>query len=117
MGDRVRIMRYTAAAKAALFLAGVGGSLSLQLAAAHAKDWDVKLDNQAWACSTLYSRYPIKVLNGEDREKAVCLGEGKKGRKPMSRSEAFDLCREQFNTTSLLVNWSRNGWRCRFYGR
>ena len=46
-----------------------------------ARDDEVKLSGRAWACSTLYSRYPIKVLNGENRETALCLGEGKKGRK------------------------------------
>lgn len=117
MDYRVRIMRFPVALRPAHLLLGVGVSLLLPSAGAQAKDWDVKLDNYAWACSTLYSRYPIKVLNGEDREKALCLGEGKKGRKPMSRSEAFDLCREQFNTTSLLVNWTSKGWRCRYYGR
>jgi hypothetical protein len=78
---------------------------------------DEKLSDQAWACSTLYSRYPIKVLNGSDRETALCLGEGKKGRSPMSRAEAFELCREQFDATSLLLNWTSKGWHCRYYGR
>lgn len=109
-------MNYSAA-KAALLLLGLGVGLSVPTGDAAAKDQDVKLDQLAWACSTLYSRYPIKVLNGEDRETALCLGEGKKGRTPMSRPEAFDLCREQFNASSLLVNWTSKGWRCRYYGR
>lgn len=117
MDCRVRIMRFPFALRAALLLSRVGVSLSLPLAEAQAKDWDIKMDQQAWACSTLYSRHPIKVLNGGDRETAVCLGEGKKGRKPMSRSEAFNLCRDQFNASSLLVNWTSKGWRCRYYGR
>jgi hypothetical protein len=78
---------------------------------------DTKLNEQAWACSTLYSRYPIKVANGSDREMALCLGEGKRGRKPMSRAEAFELCRDQFDATSLLINWTSKGWHCRYYGR
>lgn len=116
MNHRARIMHFPAA-KAALLLLGMGFGLSMPAGEAVAKDWDMKLDQQAWACSTLYSRYPIKVLNGQDRETALCLGEGKKGRKPMSRPDAFDLCREQFNASSLLVNWTSKGWRCRYYGR
>lgn len=116
MNHRARIMHYPAA-KVALLLLGMGVGLSWSADDAAARDQDVKLDQQAWACSTLYSRYPIKVLNGEDRETAICLGEGKKGRTPMVRSDAFDLCREQFNASSLLVNWTSKGWRCRFYGR
>jgi hypothetical protein len=100
--------------RAAIFALASGiAVLSLTSAAAR----DVKLDDQAWACSTLYSRQPIKVANGGDRKMALCLGEGKKGRKPMSRAEAFELCREQFDATSLLLNWTSKGWRCRFYGR
>jgi hypothetical protein len=84
---------------------------------AQSKDWDPKLNDQAWGCSTLFSRYPIKVLNGGDSETAVCLGEGKKGRKAMSRSEAYELCREQFDATTLLIRWTSKGWNCRYYGR
>lgn len=84
---------------------------------AQARDHEVKLSDQAWGCSTLFSHYPIKVLNGTERETAVCLGEGHKGRQPMSRAEAFELCREQFNATSLLINWTSKGWHCRYYGR
>jgi len=83
---------------------------------AAAKDWDTKLD-QAWGCSSLFSPYPIKVRNGEDSAAALCLGEGKKGRKPMTRSEAFELCREQFNATTVLIRWTSKGWHCRYYGR
>lgn len=75
---------------------------------------DSKLTEQAWACSTLYSRYPIKVLNGESRETALCLGEGKKGRTPMGRGDAWELCREQFDTRSVLVAWTGKGWHCRY---
>lgn len=116
MNHRARITHYPAA-MAALLLLGMGVCLFVPTSEAAAKDQDVKLDQQAWACSTLYSRYPIKVLNGQDRETALCLGEGKKGRTPMVRSDAFDLCREQFNASSLLVNWTSKGWRCRYYGR
>ena len=84
---------------------------------AEARDWDPKLNDTAWACSTLYSRYPIKVQNGGDSSTAVCLGEGKKGRKAMSRNEAYELCRDQFDATTLLVMWTSKGWRCRYYGR
>ena|SRR5437016_2684075 len=93
---------------------GVGGWLVTGEARAGKDD---KLSEQAWACSTLYSRYPIKVSNGEDNETALCLGEGKKGRKPMSRSEAYELCREQFDATTLLIRWTSKGWNCRYYGR
>ena len=82
-----------------------------------ARDWDPKLNDTAWACSTLYSRYPIKVVNSEDSATALCMGEGKKGRKAMSRNEAYELCRDQFNATTLLVMWTSKGWRCRYYGR
>lgn len=78
---------------------------------------DDKLVEQAWACSTLYSRNPIKVLNGGSRETALCLGEGKKGRKPMSRGEAWELCREQFDAMSVLVAWTGRGWNCRYHVR
>lgn len=117
MNHRAGTMDYPSATKAALLFLGIGLGIAILPQVASAKDWDMKLDSQAWACSTLYSRYPIKVLNGEDRETALCVGEGKKGRKPMSRSEAFDLCREQFNASSLLINWTSKGWRCRYYGR
>src|SRR5262245_29868618 len=76
-----------------------------------------KIYESAWACSTLYSRAPIKVLNGDDQETAVCVGEGKKGRSPMSRSEAWELCRDQFDTTTQFIAWTSGGWRCRFYPR
>ncbi|MGE0238843.1 MAG: hypothetical protein AB7F09_09730 [Parvibaculaceae bacterium] len=76
-----------------------------------------KIYENAWACSTLFSRLPIKVLNGGDREKAICLGEGKKGRPPMSRAEAWELCREQFDTTTQLIAWTSKGWHCRYYPR
>jgi hypothetical protein len=75
---------------------------------------DRKLDQEAWACSGPYRHYPVNVLNGKDREAAVCIGEGK--RKPLSRSEAFNRCRQQFSATSLLINWTSKGWRCRYYG-
>ena len=75
---------------------------------------DRKLDQVAWACSGSYRPYPAKVLNGKDREMAICVGEGK--RKPISRSEAFDRCRQQFSATSLILNWTSKGWRCRYYG-
>jgi hypothetical protein len=75
---------------------------------------DRKLDQQAWACSGSYSPFPAKVLNGKNRDAAICAGEGR--RKPMSRSEAFDRCRQQFSATSLLINWTSKGWRCRYYG-
>jgi hypothetical protein len=75
---------------------------------------DRKLDQEAWACSGSYRAYPAKVLNGKDRETAICVGEGK--RKPMARSEAYNRCRQQFSATSLLINWTSQGWRCRYYG-
>jgi hypothetical protein len=78
---------------------------------------DAQLSEQAWACSTLYSRHPVKVVNGSDRDAALCLGEGKRGRQPMSRAEAFELCRDQFDATSLILNWTSKGWHCRYYGR
>ena len=95
----------------------VSAGMSLIADRAEARDWDPKLNDTAWACSTLYSRYPIKVQNGGDSSTAICLGEGKKGRKAMSRSEAYELCRDQFNATTLLINWTSKGWRCRYYGR
>jgi hypothetical protein len=76
-----------------------------------------KIYEKAWACSTLYSRMPIKVANGDDTEKAICLGEGKTGHKPMSRAEAWELCRDQFDTTTQFVAWTSKGWQCRFYPR
>lgn len=108
---------HLAAANAVMLAFGIGVGLAFFAGEAAASFKDDKLSDQAWACSTLYSRYPIKVLNGKERETAVCLGEGKKGRKPMSRGEAYELCREQFYATSLLVNWTSKGWRCRYYGR
>lgn len=76
-----------------------------------------KIYENAWACSTLYSRAPIKVLNGGDIETAICLGEGKKGHPPMSRADAWDLCKEQFDTTSQFLAWTGKGWHCRYYPR
>ena len=76
-----------------------------------------KIYENAWACSTLYSRTAIKVLNGNDVETAVCVGEGKSGRTPMSRSEAWELCRDQFDTTTQFIAWTNKGWHCRFYPR
>jgi hypothetical protein len=69
----------------------------------------------AWACSTLYSRAPVKVLNSDNRETALCVGEAKKGRTPMSREEAWSLCREQFDTMNQFLDWTSKGWRCRYY--
>lgn len=112
MNQRAKSMRFVA-----LLPFAVGFALACAAGGALARDDEVKLSGRAWACSTLYSRYPIKVLNGDNRETALCLGEGKKGRAPMSRSDAFDLCREQFDATSLLVNWTSKGWQCRYYGR
>jgi hypothetical protein len=83
---------------------------------AAAKDWDTKFE-QAWGCSSLFSPYPIKVSNGGDSATALCMGEGKKGRKPMTRSEAFELCREQFNASTLFIRWTSKGWNCRYHGR
>jgi hypothetical protein len=100
-----------------IFVAALCAGLPFVASKVQARDNEVKLSDQAWACSTLFSRYPIKVLNGEERETAICLGEGHKGRQPMSRAEAFELCREQFNATSLLINWTSKGWNCRYYGR
>ena len=76
-----------------------------------------KIYENAWACSTLYSRMPVRVVNGDNRETAICLGEGKAGRTPMSRGEAWALCREQFDTTTQFVSWTSKGWHCRFYPR
>ena len=76
-----------------------------------------KIYESAWACSTLYSRAPIRVLKGDDIETAICLGEGKKGRPPMSRADAWDLCKEQFDTSSQFVAWTGKGWHCRYYPR
>ncbi len=103
--------------RVALVLVLCAGPSLVSHAALAREEHDVKLSDQAWACSTLYSRYPIKVVNGADRDKALCLGEGKSGRKPMSRSEAWELCRDQFDATSLLIDWTSKGWRCRYYGR
>lgn len=74
--------------------------------------FDRKLDQEAFACAGSYSRYPAKVLNGKNRDAATCAG----GRRPMSRSEAYERCRSQFSATSLLLNWTSKGWRCRYYG-
>ena len=112
MNQRAETMR-----SVALLLLGTGLALAFSGGRALARDDDVKLSGRAWACSTLYSRYPIKVQNGESRETALCLGEGKTGRKPMTRPEAYELCRDQFDATSLLVNWTSKGWQCRYYGR
>lgn len=76
-----------------------------------------KIYERAWACSTLYSRTPINVANGDDAGTASCLGEGKMGRKPMSRAEAWELCRDQFDTTTQFIAWTSKGWLCRFYPR
>jgi hypothetical protein len=72
---------------------------------------------QAWACSTLFSRYPIKVRNSDESETAICLGEGRQARPPMSRSEAWELCHEQFDTTTQFISWTSKGWHCRYYPR
>jgi hypothetical protein len=101
---------------AALFFAGsLAGFLMFAGHAAAARG--DKIYENAWACSTLYSRMPVRVVNGADRETATCLGEGKSGRTPMSRGEAWSLCREQFNTTTQFVSWTSKGWHCRFYPR
>jgi hypothetical protein len=110
-------MHHPAVARAVILVIGIGTGLSFVAGDAPARDWDPKLNDQAWGCSTLFSQYPIKVLNGEDSETAICLGEGKKGRKAMSRSEAYELCREQFDATTLLIRWTSKGWNCRYYGR
>ena len=117
MNRRAAKTCHLAVAKVALFAFATGAGLSFLAGQAPARDWDPKLNDQAWACSTLYSRYPIKVLNGGDSATAICLGEGKKGRKAMSRSEAYELCREQFDATTLLIRWTSKGWNCRYYGR
>lgn len=76
-----------------------------------------KIYENAWACSTLFSRVPLKVTNGDDAETALCVGEGKTGHKPMSRAEAWELCREQFDTSTQFIAWTKKGWQCRFYPR
>jgi hypothetical protein len=76
-----------------------------------------KIYERAWACSTLYSRLPTKVANGDDAATATCVGEGKAGHKPMSRAEAWELCRDQFDTTTQFIAWTSKGWLCRFYPR
>lgn len=106
----------TRLAAAAFVVASLAAGL-LSLAGEAAAARGDKIYEFAWACSTLYSRMPIRVLNGGDRETAICLGEGKKGRTPMSRSDAWDLCREQFDTTTQFVNWTSKGWQCRYYPR
>ena len=89
--------------------------LSFAASDAKASFKDFKLDHDAWACSGSYSGFPLKVLNGKDRETAICAGE--RSRRPMARAQAFDRCRQQFSATSLLVNWTSKGWHCRYYGR
>jgi hypothetical protein len=101
----------------ALFFAGSLAAGLFSVAGEAAAAGGDKIYQHAWACSTLYSRAPIKVLNGDDLGTAICLGEGKKGRTPMSRGDAWDLCREQFDTTSQFVNWTSKGWNCRYYPR
>ncbi len=101
----------------ASLLAGSLAAAFLSLAGEATAARGDKIYENAWACSTLYSRAPIRVLNGGDSETAICLGEGKKGRSPMSRSEAWQLCRDQFDTTTQFISWTSNGWRCRFYPR
>lgn len=102
-----------ALATTALFATGLVVGLMSFVGEALAARGD-RLIEQAWACSTLYSRAPIKVVNGDSRETALCLGEGKRGRQPMSRSEAWELCREQFDATTALVAWTGGGWLCRY---
>jgi hypothetical protein len=106
----------TGTAKTLFFAVSLVAGLSSGTGAATAARGD-KIYEHAWACSTLYSRAPIKVLNSEDRATAICLGEGKKGRTPMARSDAWELCREQFDTTSQFIDWTSKGWHCRFYPR
>ena len=76
-----------------------------------------KIYENAWACSTLFSRTPIKVINAEELKTAICVGEGKKGRTPMSRAEAWELCRDQFDTSTQFIAWTSKGWHCRYYPR
>jgi hypothetical protein len=108
--------RWTSLTAALLFTASVmiGFISATKEAAAERGD---RVYEQAWACSTLFSRYPIKVRNSDESETATCLGEGKEGRRPMSRSEAWELCHEQFDTTSQFIAWTSKGWHCRYYPR
>lgn len=99
-----------------LFAATLAGTF-LALPGEAAAERGDKMYDIAWACSTLYSRVPVKVLNSDDRETALCQGEGKGGRKPMSRSEAWELCREQFDTRNQFLDWTSKGWRCRYYAQ
>jgi hypothetical protein len=101
---------------AALLIASLAAAF-LGLSGKAAAERGDRMYDIAWACSTLYSRAPIKVLNSDDRETALCQGEGKGGRKPMSRSEAWELCREQFDTINQFLDWTSKGWRCRYYGQ
>lgn len=100
-----------------LVAGGLLAVLLLSTGEARAAQGNDNLTGQAWACSSLFTRYPVKVRNSDDIETAVCLGEGQSGRMPMSRSEAWELCREQFNTTTLLLAWTGRGWHCRYYDR
>jgi hypothetical protein len=103
-------------AAALLIAAGLAVTFSTFTGEAAAARGDKVYEN-AWACSTLFSRVPIKVVNGDNRETATCLGEGKKGRQPMSRAEAWELCREQFDTSTQFIAWTSKGWHCRYYPR
>jgi hypothetical protein len=102
---------------AALLFVGSLAAGFLTLAGHAAAARGDKIYENAWACSTLFSRMPIKVANSDNRETAICLGEGKIGRTPMSRGEAWALCREQFDTTTQFIAWTSKGWHCRFYSR
>jgi hypothetical protein len=114
MGSAEMIAKLAALRSSALVFLVCAGSVSFATDAS-ARDWEIKLDERAWACSASYSRFPLNVLNGKDREAAICVGEGR--RKPMSRAEAYNRCRAQFGATSLLINWTSKGWLCRYYGR
>jgi hypothetical protein len=108
--------RRTGLRAASLFTASLVVGLAFVTNEAAAERGD-RVYEHAWACSTLFSRYPIKVRNSDASETAVCLGEGKEGRPPMSRSEAWELCHEQFDTTSQFISWTSKGWHCRYYPR
>jgi hypothetical protein len=110
--DRWRKNRSRTGLAAALLAAGCAA-----LGAPAAAERGDKIYENAWACSTLYGRMPMKVANGDDAKTAICLGEGKIGHQPMSRSEAWQLCRDQFDTTTQFVAWTSKGWQCRFYPR
>ncbi|MGE0005260.1 MAG: hypothetical protein AB7S92_06680 [Parvibaculaceae bacterium] len=103
-------------AAAPLLAAGLAAGLLASADEAAAERGDKMYEN-AWACSTLFSRMPIRVRNAGDPQAATCLGEGKKGRQPMSRSEAWELCHEQFDTTTQFIAWTSKGWNCRYYPR